>query len=169
MSIEANRPPKEAETRSGAESISPPGTLPVQVPASITPTGRAGARRKLGKTGPAKKGRTVAKRKPEKKGPAKKVVEKATTRTRAGKGSFREEPKTGWRTRERVGGRKPSAEQKSLTKKRGPAEKTVAKRATVARRAPAKKAPVMKGITRSPAAKKAAPRRPATKRGIGRR
>ncbi len=169
MSIEVNRPPKEAAPRSGGESLAPPTHPTIQVPASITPTGRVGARRKLGKAGPARKGRTVAKRKPEKKGPAKKVVEKATTRTRAGKGSFREEPKTGWRTRERVGGRKPSAEQKSLTKKRGPAEKTVAKRATVARRAPAKKAAVIKGVTRSPAAKKAAPRRPAAKRGIGRR
>lgn len=157
MSMESPRPPQEAEQENTAEMMAP---TTHQVPASLTPTGEAGARRKLGKSGPsARKGRTVAKRKPEKKrpAPAKKAARK---NTRATSKTFRE--KTGWRTGEKVGGRKPSAEQKKgPTKKTGPARKTVAKRtaaktATAARRAPAAK--------RAPAAAKRT-----AKRATGRR
>src|SRR5688572_17526612 len=128
MSMESQRPPQEAEHENTAGMIAPTNP-PGQVPASVTPTGEAGGRRKLGKSGPpgpARKGRTVAKRKPEKKrpAPAKKAARK---NTRATSKTFRE--KEGWRTGEKVGGRKPSAEQKKgPTKKAGPARKTVAKR-----------------------------------------
>jgi hypothetical protein len=148
MSIESPRPPQEAEQRNTAEMMAPTATPPDQVPASVTPTGEAGARRRLGKSGPpgpARKGRTVAKRKPEKKAPAPAGVKRAAARgknTRAGKASsFRE--KEGWRTEPKVGGRKPSAAQKKgPTKKTGPARKTAAKRVTAkttTRRAPAVK------------------------------
>ena len=68
-----SRPPQEAEQQNTAEMIAPTTNTPDQVPASITPTGQPGGRRKMGKTGPpgpAMKGRSVAKRKPEKKLPA---------------------------------------------------------------------------------------------------
>ncbi|OJT18376.1 hypothetical protein BO221_40605 [Archangium sp. Cb G35] len=145
MSIESPRPPQEAEQQNTAEMIAPAANPPDQRPASVTPTGEAGGRRRMGKSGPpgpARKGRTVAKRKPEKKRPA--PAKKAAARrknTRATSKTFRE--KEGWRTEPKVGGRKPSASQKkSPIKKTGPARKTVAKRtaaktATAARRAPA--------------------------------
>ncbi|MFY0525026.1 hypothetical protein ACN28I_18345 [Archangium gephyra] len=143
MSIESNRPPQEAEHENTAEMMAPTANPPGQAPASVTPTGQAGGRRKMGKSGPpgpAAKGRTVAKRKPEKKRPA--PAKKARAKnTRATTKTFRE--KAGWDTGPKVGGRKPSADQKKgPTKKAGPARKTLAKRAatktaTAAKRAPA--------------------------------
>jgi hypothetical protein len=137
-----------------------PTTPPAQAPASVTPTGEPGARRRLGKSGAARKGRTVAKRKPEKTrpAPAKKAAARAKN-TRAGKASsFRE--KEGWRTEPKVGGRKPSAKQKKgPTKKPGKAQKTLAKRATgkTATRAPAAKRAAPAAKRAAPAAKRAAP------------
>jgi DNA-binding protein HU-beta len=162
MSIESQRPPQEAEHENTAEMIAPTANPPGQAPASVTPTGEAGGRRKMGKSGPpgpAAKGRTVAKRRPEKKrlAPAKKAARK---NTRATTKTFRE--KEGWDTKPKVGGRKPSADQKKgPTKKAGPARKTLAKRAaaktaTATRRAPAAK--------RAPAAAKRT-----AKRATGRR
>jgi DNA-binding protein HU-beta len=144
MSIESPRPPQEAEHENTAEMIAPTANPPGQVPASVTPTGEAGGRRRLGKSGPpgpARKGRTVAKRKPEKKHPA--PAKKAAARrknTRATTKTFRE--KEGWSTEPKVGGRKPSAQQKKgPTKKAGPARKTLAKRAAAKTVRAAKRAP----------------------------
>ena len=170
MSIESQRPPQEAEQQNTAEMIAPTANPPGQAPASVTPTGEAGARRKMGKSGPpgpAMKGRSVAKRKPEKKRPA--PAKKATAKnTRAGEASsFRE--KSGWKTEPKVGGRKPSAEQKrSPTKKPGKAQKTLAKRATgkTAARAPAAKRAAPDAKRAAPATKRADP---AAKRTTGRR
>ncbi|QRK08803.1 hypothetical protein JQX13_01055 [Archangium violaceum] len=147
MSSESPRPPREAEQQNTAEMIAPTANPPGQAPASVTPTGEAGARRKMGKSGPpgpARKGRTVAKRKPEKKRPAPTGEKRAAAsrkNTRATTHTFRE--KEGWSTEPKVGGRKPSASQKKrATKKTGPARKSLAGRAaakttTVAKRAPA--------------------------------
>lgn len=171
MSNETPRPPQAAEHENTAAMMAPTANPPEVAPASVTPTGQAGAKRKMGKSGPpgpAMKGRSVAKRKPEKKGPAPASAKKAAARkknTRAGEASsFRE--KAGWKTEPKVGGRKPSADQKrGPTKKAGPAQKTLAKRAagktaTTARRAPA-------AAKRAPAAAKRAPA--AAKRTTGRR
>jgi len=162
MSIES-RPPQEAEQQNTAEMISPTANPhPAdQAPASISPTGQPGGRRKMGKTGPpgpAMKGRSAAKRKPEKKRPAPAKKAAPAKNTRAGEASsFRK--KEGWKTEPKVGGRKPSADQKrSPTKKSAPAKKAAARRATGKSAAPA----------RAPAAKrgaaKTAAKRPAAKR-----
>jgi DNA-binding protein HU-beta len=160
MSFESPRPPQEAERQNTAEMLAPTATPPDQVPASVTPTGAAGGRRRLGKSGPpgpARKGRTVAKRKPEKKRPAGAKKAAARKASRTGRSTqFRE--KEGWRTEPTVGGRKPSAAQrKAPPKKPGTARKTVAK-STAAKRATAKTA--ARGAT--------AAKRPA-KRATGRR
>ncbi|WP_257454680.1 hypothetical protein [Archangium lipolyticum] len=151
MSIES-RPPQEAEQQNTAEMIAPTANPPDQAPASVTPTGQPGGRRKMGKSGPpgpARKGRTVARRKPEKKAPAPTSTKRAAAarkNTRAGEASsFRE--KAGWKTEPKVGGRKPSASQKrGPTKKAGPAQKTLAKRA--AGKSPAAKRPTAKTAAR---------------------
>ncbi len=153
MSLESPRPPQEAEHQNTAEMMAPTANPPGQAPASVTPTGEAGGRRKMGKSGPpgpAAKGRTVAKRRPEKKRPAP-AKKAASKNTRATTKTFRE--KEGWDTKPKVGGRKPSADQKKgPTKKAGPARKTLAKRAaaktgTAARRAPAAAKRAMKRAT----------------------
>jgi hypothetical protein len=135
MSIETPRPPSAAENENTAAMMDPttnPGGL---APASITPTGGAGARRKMGKTGPAaRKGRTLAARKPEKKAPTKKAARKAPA-TGTGKGNFRKE--TGLKAKTGVGGRKPTAEQKP-GKTKGSAGKATGVK-TAAKRAPAAK------------------------------
>lgn len=159
MSMESQRPPKEAEQENTAEMIAPTHP-PGQAPASVTPTGGAGARRKTGKSGPARKGRTAAKRKPEKKRPAP-ARKAARKNTRATSKTFR--AKEGWRTGEKVGGRKPSAEQKKgPTKKAGPARKTLARRAAAKTGTAAKRAPA--AAKRAPAAA-----RRTAKRATGRR
>ncbi|QRN95153.1 hypothetical protein JRI60_39675 [Archangium violaceum] len=172
MSIES-RPPQEAEQQNTAEMIAPTANPPEQAPASVTPTGQPGARRKMGKSGPpgpARKGRTVARRKPEKKRPApagQKRAAAARKNTRATSKTFRE--KEGWRTEPKVGGRKPSASQKKgPSKKAGPAQKTLAKRPTAKR--PTAKRPTAKRPTAKTAARRtvAAAKR-AVKRVTGRR
>lgn len=160
MMIESQRPPQEAEHEHTSEMIAPTNP-PGQAPASVTPTGEAGGRRKMGKSGPpgpAAKGRSVARRKPEKKRPAPAKKAAGAKNTRATTKTFR--AKEGWDTGPKVGGRKPSADQKKgPTKKAGPAQKTLAKRAA------AKKAPA--AAKRAPAAAKRAPA--AAKRATGRR
>jgi DNA-binding protein HU-beta len=135
MSIETPRPPSAAENENTAAKMDPttnPGGL---TPASITPTGGAGARRKMGKSGPpARKGATLATRKPEKKAPTKKAARKAPA-TGTGKGNFRKE--TGLKAKTGVGGRKPTAAQKP-GKTKGAAGKATGVK-TAAKRAPAAK------------------------------
>ena len=163
MSIESNRPPQEAEHENTAEMIAPTNP-PGQAPASVTPTGEAGGRRKMGKSGPpgpAAKGRTVAKRKPEKKRPVPAKKAARAKNTRATTKTFRE--KAGWDTAPKVGGRKPSADQKKgPIKKAGPAQKTPAKRAATKTATAAKRAPA--AAKRAPAAAKRT-----AKRATGRR
>jgi DNA-binding protein HU-beta len=166
MSIES-RPPQEAERQNTAEMIAPAANPPDQVPASVTPTGQPGGRRKVGKSGPpgpARKGRTVARRKPEKKGPApagQKRAAAARKNTRATSKTFRE--KEGWRTEPKVGGRKPSASQKKgPIKKAGPAQKTLARRAATQR-------PAAKRPTAKTAARRTVAARRSVKRATGRR
>jgi DNA-binding protein HU-beta len=169
MSNETPRPPQAAEHENTATMMAPTATPLEVAPASVTPTGQPGARRKMGKSGPpgpAMKGRSVAKRKPEKKRPASTGVKRAAARkknTRAGEASsFRE--KAGWKTEPKVGGRKPSADQKrGPTKKAGPARKTLAKRAA-AKTATATRRPLTTA-KRAPAAA----RRATAKRTTGRR
>jgi hypothetical protein len=137
MSIETPRPPSAAENENTAAMMDPttnPGGL---APASITPTGGAGARRKMGKTGPAaRKGRTLAARRPDAKKPTsgKKAASKAPA-TGTGKGNFRKE--TGLKAKTGVGGRKPTAAQKP-GKTKGSAGKASGVK-TAAKRAPAAK------------------------------
>ncbi|HYO58465.1 hypothetical protein [Archangium sp.] len=164
MSIESPRPPQEAEHQNTAEMMAPTANPPEQAPASVTPTGEAGARRKMGKSGPpgpARKGRTVAKRKPEKKHPA--PAKKAAARrknTRATTKTFRE--KSGWSTEPKVGGRKPSAQQKKgPIKKAGPARKTLAKRAAAKTATAVRRATAVK---RAPAAARRAVKRATSRR-----
>jgi hypothetical protein len=163
MSIES-RPPQEAEQQNTAEMIAPTANPPGDAPASVTPTGERGGRRKMGKSGPpgpAMKGRSVAKRRPEKKRPAS-AKKAARKNTRATSKTFR--AKEGWDTTPKVGGRKPSASQKKgPIKKAGPAQKTLAKRAA------GKTAPAAKRA--APAARRggAAAKRTTAKRATGRR
>ena len=153
MSIES-RPPQEAEQQNTAEMIAPTANPhPAdQAPASISPTGQPGGRRKMGKTGPpgpAMKGRSAAKRKPEKKLPAsqKKAATKKTAAKKAGAGG-RFKPmaaaKDSWKAvTKRTSGSKPTAAQKKTPPKKAAqkkmagarkagaaAKKTGAKRAT---------------------------------------
>jgi hypothetical protein len=169
MSIESPRPPQEAEQQNTAEMIAPTAIPPGEAPASVTPTGERGARRKMGKSGPpgpARKGRTVAKRRPEKKRPAPAGEKRAAARrknTRATSKTFR--AKEGWATEPKVGGRKPSASQK-----KGPIKKAGPARKTLARRAAGKTAPAAKRA--APAARRgaaAAAKRTTAKRATGRR
>jgi hypothetical protein len=164
MSMESQRPPQEAEHENTAEMMAPTANPPGQAPASVTPTGEAGGRRKMGKSGPpgpAAKGRTVAKRKPEKKRPVPAKKAARAKNTRATTKTFR--AKEGWDTGPKVGGRKPSADQKKgPTKKAGPARKTLAKRAAAKTGTAAKRAPA--AAKRAPAAAKRT-----AKRATGRR
>ncbi|MFL5355630.1 hypothetical protein [Archangium sp.] len=171
MSSESQRPPQEAEQQNTAEMIAPTANPPGEAPASVTPTGERGGRRKMGKSGPpgpAMKGRSVAKRSPEKKRPAP-SKKSAAKNTRATTKTFRE--KEGWDTKPKVGGRKPSASQKKgPIKKAGPAQKTLAKRAA-GKTAPAAKRAAPAAKRAAPAARRggAAAKRTTAKRATGRR
>ena len=134
MAFEA-RPPTENENET------PPQQAPAEFATTVlTPSGTgAVSKRSLGKSGPSnqqRSGRTAAKRKPEKKTPpsAKKAAKKASPgqgiRKRAGTAAAKKSG--GWKGGPSVAGRKPSAEQKTATKK-NPVRKVasaLAKRAT---------------------------------------
>lgn len=117
MAFEA-RPPTENETET------PPQQAPAELATTVlTPSGTgAVSKRSLGKSGPStQRRRTAAKRKPEAKTPpsAKKAAKKASPgqgiRKRAGTAAAKKSG--GWKAGPRVAGRKPSAEQKTATKK----------------------------------------------------
>jgi hypothetical protein len=115
------------ESQSPEETGTPPGGPQTEdVPVlAISGTG-AVSKRKTGKTGPAaKKARTAAKRKPLAKPPAprKGATRKTAAKAASGK-SFKsaDEASGGWRTKAKVGGRKPSAAQTKRGAKTGSAK-----------------------------------------------
>lgn len=143
------------ESRPPAADAGGPSAGPETADVPVLAVNQDGAvsKRKQGKSGPSmSKARTAAKRKPETKPPARK---KSATGARAGR-SFKsaDEASDGWRTKAKVGGRKPSAAQK-----KGPIKGAAAKKKTAAKKGAAGTRPAAK----RPAAKKGAAKR-ATRR-----